>query len=108
MRTYEFGTEPKMIGTSCDRWGSYVVTDLDVEDELLASRIARCVKALIDQHRRSAAANGIEIIEDSMEIIIKKNPDWQINSPAMMASGEPKGTIAIKYMAWRDHDNDNH
>ena len=92
-------TSVKPIDTELLPYGSWVLTDLDADDEELIKRVSQTMEKLLKQMRSAQKEYGITPEMGSLQFIVKVNPEWTSINPNQMF--KKKGTIAIKYYARR-------
>ena len=93
-------TSVKLIDTGLLPYGSWVLTDLSGKpDDDLVNIVAETMRKLLAQMRGAQKEYGITPEPDSIQFVVKVNPEWPSFNPKEMF--ETKGTIAIRYYARR-------
>ena len=93
-------TSVKPIDTELLPYGSWVLMDLSgIPDDDLVNIVTTAMRKLLAQMRGAQKEYGITPEPDSIQFVVKVNPEWPSFNPKEMF--ETKGTIAIRYYARR-------
>ena len=83
----------KILDDGMMPYGCYMMINFG-DDDHFAEIASECIKKLISQVK-GAEKKGIIPFRDSMEIVIKRNPNWMSMDPRTAFGNQ--GTAAIKY-----------